>query len=216
MKVKYYMSSDVKKISLDASVIEAYGMMNKNNIRRLPVMEGDKMVGIVTLSDLENVRTTKPARLSFFGTSYLLEKTMLRDVLPLEREVITVEPEEYVEIAASLMRKHKIGALPVVEDGKVVGIITETDIFDALLQVMGVDNPGTRIDMKLVDRPGELAAIATIISDNGGNIANIVRIDIPGHEKAHLVLRIGSINCDNIIAKLEENGFEIESVIVKD
>jgi acetoin utilization protein AcuB len=178
-------------------------------------MEGDKMVGIVTLSDLENVRTTKPARLSFFGTSYLLEKTMLRDVLPLEREVITVEPEEYVEIAASLMRKHKIGALPVVEDGKVVGIITETDIFDALLQVMGVDNPGTRIDMKLVDRPGELAAIATIISDNGGNIANIVRIDIPGHDKAHLVLRIGSINCDNIVAKLEENGFEIESVIVK-
>jgi acetoin utilization protein AcuB len=96
-----------------------------------------------------------------------------------------------------------------------VGIITETDIFDALLQVMGVDNPGTRIDMKLVDRPGELAAIATIISDNGGNIANIVRIDIPGHDKAHLVLRIGSINCDNIVAKLEENGFEIESVIVK-
>jgi len=209
------MSTDVKKISPDASVIDAVALMNENNIRRLPIMEGDKLVGIVTMSDLENVPVNKPSTLSFFGTSYLLEKTMLKDIMPKNREVITVGPEDYLETAASLMRKHRMSSLPVVAEDTVVGIITETDVFDALIRIMGVDSRGTRIDLKLEDRPGELAKVATIISDSGGNIANIVRIDIPGQEKVHLVLRITCPNSENIIARLEEEGFEIESVIVK-
>lgn len=215
MRVRDIMSTDVKKISPDASVIDAFALMNENNIRRLPIMEGDKLVGIVTMSDLENVPVNKPSTLSFFGTSYLLEKTMLKDIMPKNREVITVGPEDYLETAASLMRKHRISSLPVVAEDKVVGIITETDVFDALIRIMGVDSRGTRIDLKLEDRPGELAKVATIISDSGGNIANIVRIDIPGQEKVHLVLRITCPNSENIIARLEEEGFEIESVIVK-
>lgn len=215
MRVRDIMSTDVKKISPDASVIDAFALMNENNIRRLPIVEGDKLVGIVTMSDLENVPVNKPSTLSFFGTSYLLEKTMLKDIMPKNREVITVGPEDYLETAASLMRKHRISSLPVVAEDKVVGIITETDVFDALIRIMGVDSRGTRIDLKLEDRPGELAKVATIISDSGGNIANIVRIDIPGQEKVHLVLRITCPNSENIIARLEEEGFEIESVIVK-
>ncbi|NLU48801.1 MAG: CBS domain-containing protein [Syntrophomonadaceae bacterium] len=215
MRVRDIMSTDVKKISPDASVIDAFALMNENNIRRLPIMEGDKLVGIVTMSDLENVPVNKPSTLSFFGTSYLLEKTMLKDIMPKNREVITVGPEDYLETAASLMRKHRISSLPVVAEDTVVGIITETDVFDALIRIMGVDSRGTRIDLKLEDRPGELAKVATIISDSGGNIANIVRIDIPGQEKVHLVLRITCPNSENIIARLEEEGFEIESVIVK-
>lgn len=213
MKVKYYMSTDVKKIGPDASVIDAFILMTQNNIRRLPIVENNKLVGIVTLSDLENVPVNKPTTLNFFGTSYLLEKTMLKDIMPKNREVITVRPDDYLETAASLMRKHQVGALPVVEDDKVVGIITETDIFDAFTRIMGFDNSDTmRIDINLEDRPGELARIATIISDMGGNIANVVRIDIPGQEKVHLVLRITCSDSAGIISKLQEYGFDIESV----
>ncbi|MCR4400196.1 MAG: CBS and ACT domain-containing protein [Syntrophomonadaceae bacterium] len=215
MRVRDYMSTDVKTIGLDASVLDAFALMNENNIRRLPVMDGDKLVGIVTLSDLENVPANQPTTLSFFGTSYLLEKTLLRDVLPKHQELITIHPDDYVETAASLMKKHKISTLPVVLDGRLVGIITESDIFDALIRIMGVDSRGTRIDLKLVDRPGELAKVATIISDLGGNIANIVRVDLPGRDDVHLILRITCTDSQRMVSALREKGFEIESVIVK-
>jgi len=213
VKVKYYMSTDVKTISPDASVIDAFVLMNRNNIRRLPIVENGKLVGIVTLSDLENVPINKPTTLNFFGTSYLLEKTLLRDIMPENREVITVGPDDYLETAAALMREHVIGALPVLENDKIVGIITETDIFDAFTRIMGFGNKDTtRIDMKLVDRPGELARIANIISDLGGNIANIVRIDLPGDDKVHLVLRITCSDPSAVVSRLKESGFEVENV----
>ena len=132
MYVRSRMSKNPITITRETTIAEALDIMRNNSIRRLPVMEKDKLVGIVTERDLE-VSPSPATSLSVFEINYLLAKMKIGDVLPKRQNVITVSPDALLEEAALLMRDHKIGALPVCEDGKLVGIITETNIFDAFI-----------------------------------------------------------------------------------
>ncbi len=215
MKVKDRMTTGVKTVQLETSVAEAFRMMKDNNIRRLPVLEKDKLVGIITLTDLNQAAPSTATTLSIHELNYLLAKTKIKDILPKKQKVITVSPESYIETAAKIMRQNKISGLPVIENGKLVGIVTETDIFDALIDILGVKKAHSRIDLYVRERPGTLAEITSVIAESGINILNTVVYYEDKKDRYKIILRLESLQNDELIKKFAAKGYEIESVIVR-
>lgn len=200
MRVRDKMTANPITVEPTTSVSEALRLMDGRKIRRLPVLRGGQLVGIVTLLDLMRVSASPATSLSIYELRYLLDKLTVQEAMT--RRVITVAPDEPIEQAALLMREHKIGGLPVVEDGRLVGIITETDIFDAFVDLLGMRKPGVRLEVDCADRPGELARIASVIAARGLNIHSVVATPArPG--QAHLVFRIQGDDMASLAAELE-------------
>jgi CBS domain-containing protein len=130
--VKDWMTRDPITIERETTLPEAHRLMKDHSIRRLPVVDGGKLVGIVTLGDIREAEPSDATSLSIFELHYLLAK--LRASKFMTRELITVTPLTTMDRAAQIMLEHKIGGLPVLERGKLVGIITESDIFRMLVK----------------------------------------------------------------------------------
>lgn len=130
--VRDWMTRDPITVGLKTSLPEAHKLMKECHIRRLPVIDHDRLVGIVTLGDIREASPSDATSLSIFELHYLLAKLTIAEMMT--RDPITVTPDATIRDAAKLMLEHKIGGLPVVENGKLVGIITESDIFRVLAQ----------------------------------------------------------------------------------
>mgnify|MGYP001020425858 CR=1 FL=1 len=213
MKVKDRMSKNVVTISLDGSINEAFRLMKEKNIRRLPVMDKERLAGIITLSDLNKAAPSQATTLSIFELNYLLAKTRVKDVFSPEKELHTVSPEDYIEVAAKLMLAQQVSGLPVVDDDRLVGIVTETDLFRALIDILGVKRPHTRIDALIADGPGGLAEITGIMAVRGINIINTVMYYEPALDKYKIQLRIEELDYGPVVEELKAKNYEIESVI---
>lgn len=132
LHVKHWMTSSVSVIATGTPVADAYNLMMQKNIRRLPVVEHDRLVGIVTLGDLREARPSPASSLSIYELNYLLAKLTVGQVMT--HNPFTVTPETSVLQAARTMLDRKVGGLPVVdENDRVVGIITESDVFRMLI-----------------------------------------------------------------------------------
>ncbi|NLW90070.1 MAG: CBS domain-containing protein [Syntrophomonadaceae bacterium] len=216
MKVKDRMNSNVKKVELDSGINEAFSIMKDNNIRRLPVMDQGKVIGIVTLSDLNRAAPSFATSLSIYELNYLLARTKIRDVMPKGQKLLTVSSETFIETAARVMRDNKVSGLPVVDDDKLVGIITETDLFDALIDILGVHAAHTRIDFIVNDRPGPIAEVTGIIAARGINITNIVVYFDEKKGQYKVILRMKESDYQPVVDEMIAHGYEIESVITRD
>lgn len=210
MNVKSRMTSNPYTISPDATIAEALEIMRKNNIRRLPVVKNGKLVGIVTEREMQEVSPSKATTLSIFELNYLLSKTKVSTVMT--RDVITISPDSLLEEAAILMRDNGVGALPVVLDGKVVGIITETNIFDAFIDLLGFRDSGTRISVEVEDSPGILADVTSVIKGFGANITHLV-VYRSKTGRSDIVIRVNTTNTDDMIEALEKQGYKVTSVL---
>ncbi|MGE5372955.1 MAG: CBS and ACT domain-containing protein [Solirubrobacterales bacterium] len=215
MKVKECMSKKPVTATMDTTVPEAFQLMKDKNIRRLPVLEHNKLVGIVTVKDLGEVAPSKATTLSIFEINYLLAKTTLREVVDKSRKVITISPDANMEKAALVMRENKIGGIPVVDGDKLVGIITETDIFDSFIEILGVNRRGTRIDLELSDEIGSVAKITKLMADMGLNIQNLVVIPREGSKTAELILRLETLESEKVVRILKEEGYHVIEAITK-
>lgn len=202
MRVRDKMTLNPITVEPTTPVAEALRLMEGRKIRRLPVLQDGQLVGIVTLLDLMRVSASPATTLSIYELRYLLDKLTVQEAMT--RRVITVAPDAPIEQAALLMREHKIGGLPVVEDGRLVGIITETDIFDAFVDLLGMRKPGVRIEVDCADRPGVLARIASIIASHGLNIHSVVTTPAPTGQ-AHLVFRVQGDDVAALAAELERS-----------
>ena len=171
MLVKDRMSNEVLTVKPETTIPEALALMEKNGIRRLPVVDNDRLVGIITLLDLVRASPSPATSLSIWELNYLIAKLPVKDIMA--KKVYIVSPNEPVDAAASLMREHRIGGLPVVDNGKVVGIITETDIFSAFMDMLGVLRGGLRLTLELPDRQGVLAEVTEVFRDYGVNIVGL-------------------------------------------
>ncbi|MGI6679590.1 MAG: CBS and ACT domain-containing protein [Dehalobacterium sp.] len=207
MHVRSKMTKEPVTITKQTTIADAFELMRKHNIRRLPVLENGKLVGIVTDRDLSEVSPSPATSLSVFEINYLLAKMKIKDAIPKKQTVITIEPDAYVEEAAIKMREHKIGALPVVDGGKLVGIITETNIFDAFIELLGVKEQGSRIDIEVEDQPGVLANVTQLIQKSAANISRVAVFREDG--KTYIVIRLTSFYGEPIIKTLEENGYKV-------
>ena len=172
MFVRDFMTPDPLTITLETSHPDAVALMRQHRIRRLPVMNKARLVGIVSQQDLLSNEPSPASSLSVYEIYALMEKLQAKDFMV--HPVITVEGDCPIEDAVCIMVTRKIGCLPVVDGPRLVGIITETDIFRALVDVLGGKDGGLRVVVRGVpDRVGELARLTGDIAAIGGNISAI-------------------------------------------
>lgn len=147
---------------------EALHLMRSEHIRRTPVVDHGKLVGIISAKDLLNASPSPATSLSVWELNYLISKITVEQIMT--RQVLTVTEETPIEEAARIMADSRIGGLPVMRGDHVVGIITETDLFKVLLELMGARDTGVRVTVVVPDTPGQFAQITGAIANAEGNI----------------------------------------------
>lgn len=172
MFVSKWMTSKVVTISPDKGITEALRLMKENRIKHLPVVEIDRLVGIISDRDIKEYCPSKATALDIYELHYLLATTEVRAVM--KQTVITIAPEVPVEEAAMTMYDMNIGCLPVVDKGRLVGIISDRDIFRVLVDITGVRHGGNRIYLTIEDRPGSIKEVADIIRKHGFRLQSIL------------------------------------------
>jgi acetoin utilization protein AcuB len=169
MLVRVRMSANPVTIGADTPITEALRVMRESQVHRLPVLDDEgRMVGIVSEKDLLYASPSPATSLSIYEMHYLLSQLKVTELMT--RDVISVAPDVPLEEAARIMADNSIGGLPVLEDGKLVGIITETDIFKVFLELFGAREHGLRLTLEIPERKGEMARITRAIAELGGNI----------------------------------------------
>ena len=167
MFVKERMSRPVIALSPDMPVHDAHNLFRQEQIRRAPVVKKGKLVGIVSRQDLIDASPTKATSLSRWEINYLLSKLTVSEIMT--KTVTTIDEDTPIEQAARIMADEKIGGLPVMRDGAVAGMITETDLFKVFLEMMGAREVGIRVTALVDDQPGILQKITNAVSDIGGS-----------------------------------------------
>jgi acetoin utilization protein AcuB len=185
----------------DMPVTEARLFMDKREIHHLPVLDkSNTLAGIVTKEDLIKASPSPATSLDMYEISYLLTKLKVDSVMT--REVITVDENEVVEEAARIMADKSIGCLPVMRGSLLVGIITDTDLFHVFVNVFGARHGGVRITFNMDERPGQLAKIAHVLAEHGGNLVSFVSSE--GDDLTH---RRGTLKITGL------NKGEVEAVV---
>lgn len=162
------MSYPVFSVSPTLPINDALLKMRKEHIRRMPVIENGKLVGIISDKDLLNASPSPATSLSIWELNYLLSKIKVEDVMT--QNVLTVTEDTPIEEGARIMADNKIGGLPVIRGEEVIGIITETDLFKIFLELMGAREKGVRVTVLIKNVPGQLAKLTESIASKGGNI----------------------------------------------
>ena len=206
--VKDSMAREVVVLPPQATAGEALALCRERRIRHLPVLEDGRLVGIVSDRDL---RSATPA-LGDPERAEALGRIVVSEIMA--GDVTTARPEDPIEEAANAMREKKIGCLPVVEDENLVGIISSSDVMEALVYLMGAHEPGNRLEVVMPDRPGTLAGVAGIFGELGINIVSVVagpRGSLPGSSQPGrvAVFRADTIDLREAVDILERAGYAV-------
>ena len=190
------MSHPVIAVSPEVPIHDALVMFKKEHIRRAPVIKDGKLVGIVSERDLLNASPSPVTSLSVWEMNYLISKVTVKQVM--SKKVKTIDIDTPIEEAARIMADSKIGGMPVVRSGKVVGMITETDLFKIFLELMGARTKGIRVTAEIEDHPGQLAAITKAIADEGGNFISFGQFSGNDPSSKILTFKIAGVKKDNV------------------
>ena len=202
MLVRERMSRNPNTISADAPMEEALTRMRENSFRHLPVVDkSGQLVGIVSETDLLYASPTSAASLSMYEMQYLLSRLTVGQVMT--KDVITVTEDTPVEDAASIMTDHKIGGLPVLRDGEIIGIITETDLFKLFLELLGARKQGVRLTLLVPDVKGTLSKITTAIAQQGGNIVSLGTFLGEDPTNLMVALKVSDVPQDTLVNALK-------------
>ena len=183
MFVRDCMTCNPITVRPESDPLAAVSLLKSGGFRRLPVIDEEgALIGIVTRNDLE-VFLSRAGSPGVIKRQHRVEQMM-------GCQVVLVPPDCPLEEAASLMVEHKIGSLPVVEDGRLVGIITETDIFSQFAAVLGGGTDSLRLTVQVPNLPGQLACLAGCIAQVGGNISSVVAFAAERPERINITLRI--------------------------
>lgn len=173
MLVKNWMSKNVITVDVKDSMHAAIKQLKKNDIRMLPVTKKGKLAGVITDRDLKEASASDATTLEIHELFYLLSKIKVADIMT--KEVISVPPDFTVEETAQVLLKNKISGAPVVDDeGKIIGTITQTDLFKVFISLTGVDNGGLQFGLQVEDKPGTIKEVADIIRKYGGRMVSIL------------------------------------------
>jgi acetoin utilization protein AcuB len=202
------MKKDLITITKDERMTTARKILKEKNIRHLPVVDGKKLIGLVTNMDIRKAEASPATSLEIRELHYLLDKLTVGEIMT--RNVITISPDISVEEAATLLHDNKIGCLPVVEDGNLVGMLTENDVMQTLIEVMGMKEKGSRLEVVMEDKPGALADVTRIIKEHNVNIISVVTdvADEPG--KRVVVFKLKTFYFEPIKKALEGGGFPVQ------
>jgi acetoin utilization protein AcuB len=199
MLINEVMHPDPVYIPSETKLAEAYKLMQDKGIRHLPVLENNLIVGVVTDRDLR-LATSKLAEHPFDP------QTSVKSIM--SYPVKTTSPSDPIESATQMMRELKIGCLPVVEENKLIGIVTNSDLLDALLLLTGVHQPSGRLDIRLPDKTGELARLTNLLAEKKVNIHSI--LTYPEKDgNIRLVLRLATMEIKVIAQAICNAGFKV-------
>ncbi len=210
MFVRDYMTRNPTTIDPDATFPQAISIIRKNRIRHLPVLQDDRLVGIIVEKDLLSNQPSAATTLSVFEIYSLLEKLHVRQMMT--RPVITVDGSCPIEEAARIMVENKISCLPIMESNILVGIITETDIFKVLVDLLGGREKGLRITLHLPDQAGELAAVSTLIADAGGNLIAVTSSHFREGGYREIMFKETGADEEVLIERLKKSEVEIVDI----
>lgn len=202
MLIEEIMHRQVHTVGPETTLKQALQLLQEHRIRHLPVMEGERLLGIVTDRDL------REAGPSILGNPPQ-DDTLHQPVSSImKKEVITAHPLDFIEDAARLMYEHRIGCLPVLQEGRLVGIVTQTDVLHTLIELFGVNRPSQRVEIEVPDRVGMLADAAQVFRRHKANILSV--IVRPGRENTRrIAFRTESMLIDEIVRDLREAGHRI-------
>ncbi|QQE75559.1 CBS domain-containing protein [Brevibacillus composti] len=204
MRVENIMRKRVVTVSPLTTIGEALQLLRGNRIRHLPVIEQERLVGIVSDRDL---REALPSALLPRDDDQTVLNKPVSAIM--KSQVLTAHPLDFIEDAAMQIYEHQVGSLPVVEGNRLVGIITESDLFNSLIELFGVNKPSSHIDVEVDDRVGMLAEVSQIFREAQINITSIVVF--PGSQpgKKHLVFRVQTIDPRPVFQLLRDRGFTV-------
>ena len=215
MYISDVMTTNVVTIPSSTSIADARRIMTAHRIERLPVVDKGKLVGIVTARRLDQVSPSKATSLSVWELGYLLEKTTVKEIM--EKDVVTVSPDTTVEEAISVAQGNKVGSLVVLEDNKVIGIVTTNDFFYKIINpILGVAKggsllPGTRIE---VTGGGEEKAMEEIISTvNKLGMKILIIHSMPPLERVStrdVCLHLENEDVRQLVSELESKGYDVK------
>lgn len=210
MAVKDFMTRKVVYISPDTTVSHAADLMREQGLHRLPVIENDQLVGLVTEGTIAQASPSKATSLSIYEMNYLLNKIKVKDVMI--RDVVTVSGYASLEDATYLMLKNKIGILPVVDNHQVYGVITDRYVFQAFLEIAGYGEEGIRVRFVTEDEVGVLGKIVSLIVEENLNISHTVNIPRKDGKVIIEVQIDESIDLPALKEKFEANGIQVEEI----
>jgi acetoin utilization protein AcuB len=198
MLVGYRMTTNPVTVPAEMSIGDAEALMREKKVHRFPVVDKKgNLIGIVSQSDLLNARPSSATSLSIWEVTYVLSQIKVGEVMT--RKVITVDEDCPIEEVARLMRQYSIGATPVLRDGKLVGIVTESDVFDIFLELLMAREAGVRLTAEAPYFKGSMAQISAAITAKGGLIhaLNAFRSEDPG--TWGLVMKVADISKDELV-----------------
>lgn len=206
MLVKERMTTPAMTVSPDTTFQEALKLMRDHKFRRLPVVDQNgKVVGIVSERDLLHASPSPATSLSVWEVNYLLWKLKVSDIMT--HNVVTIDEDAPIEDAANLMVTRKIGGLPVVNAaGTLVGVITETDIFKAFVEMLGGGEKGLRLTLMVPSGSGVLAKLSEVIYAAGGIILSVGSLDREADRKRELIVKVRGVNKEKLVSALEALG----------
>jgi acetoin utilization protein AcuB len=204
------MSHPVITLNPRMPIMEALDLLRREHIRRAPVIQDGKMVGIVSDKDLLNASPSEATSLSVWELNYLLSKIPVREVMT--RDVLSVSEDTPIEEAARIMADNKIGGLPVLNGDQVVGIITETDLFKVFLELMGAREPGVRVTVLIPEKRGQLARLTQAIAEAGGNFVAFGQFTGESPSNRLLTFKIDSLDQNQVLSLCEPHVQQIVDI----
>ncbi|GAH71408.1 unnamed protein product [marine sediment metagenome] len=209
MYVRDIMTTNVVTIPSSISIADAKRIMEAHRFRRLPVVDKGRLVGIITERKLEQVSPSKATSLSVWELSYLPDKTSVKEIM--ERNVVTVPPDMTAEESLTVAQSNRVGALVVVEDGKVVGISTTNDFFYKIVNpLLGLGEPGARIEVTGGGEGKALEEVISTINKRGLKITTLHILAPPEATKRDVVVHVDSEEVAQLVAELEGKGYSVK------
>jgi acetoin utilization protein AcuB len=219
MKIHYkgFMRERIQKnpitVSPETTFHEARSIIHKNRVRNLPVVDKDNgLVGLVTYGDIQKAAPSDAALLSTLELDYLLEKLKVSQFMTPRSKLITITPDTIIEDAVQLMHDNKIGCLPVLEEGKLYGVFTETEALYFLVDIFGLKQKGTRLTIAIDDKPGSILGILEVIKKHNLVIISIVTPAFMVEEKRLVVIRVRTEEYKDLVSDMEKAGYPVLSI----
>lgn len=206
MLVRQRMTSNPFTVAPENSIPDAQDTMARHKVRHLPVLSDGKVVGVISKNDIAAALPSKATTLSAGEATYLVSKLRVEKVM--SHPAVTIAPNALLEEAAVLMRNRKIEMLPVVDGNRLVGVITESDILDSFIDILGFRDHGTRLTIQAPDELGVLSRLAGIMAKHNANIQHLA-VHRSGLDHSVVVVGINTLNTEAIEAELEAEGMHI-------
>jgi acetoin utilization protein AcuB len=208
MRIKDVMTRNPVTVDSETLAFDAQKVMKENNIRRLPIVDKGKLVGIVTKHDLLEASPSPATSLSIHELNYLLARMKVKEIM--KKNPVTITPDTPFEEALRLGQEKKIGSFPVVENGKLVGITTESDIVRFVTHVLGLKEEGSRITIEgLGGKLGDLEKMVSVTNQHRTIILSMMSLPRPEKKDWMIVLRLKTNDPDPIVKDFKKAGFNV-------